>query len=77
MKTNRGIGVMVHAFFTLTLGVDLPAPRLGCFSSEESIGYKSGWVSESLHVEKRPRLTILQPIHYRLICYGSQNPGIY
>jgi len=37
------------------------APRK---KSEESTGYKSGWVSESLHVEKRPRLTILQPVHY-------------
>ena len=35
MKTNRGIGVPIHAFFTLTLGVDLPAPRLGRFSSAE------------------------------------------
>jgi hypothetical protein len=26
MRTNRGIGVPIHAFFTLTLGVDLPAP---------------------------------------------------
>jgi len=32
MKTNRGIGVPVHAFFTSTLDVDLPTPRLSCFS---------------------------------------------
>jgi hypothetical protein len=37
MQTNRGIRVPIHAFLTLTLDGDLPAPRLGRFSSAEYV----------------------------------------
>ena len=36
--------------------------------SEESTGYKFEWVTDSFHVERTPRLSILQPTHYSDWC---------